>query len=61
MERNIAEGPPDNKFLWPLFMTDKQNGSFGYVMNLRPEELLLRKCISVVLNAFLKERDIAVI
>jgi serine/threonine protein kinase len=35
MERNIAEGPPDDKFLWPLFMTAEQDNSFGYVMNLR--------------------------
>jgi serine/threonine protein kinase len=39
MERNIAAGPPDgNKFLWPLFLTDEIDGSFGYVMNLRPKE-----------------------
>jgi serine/threonine protein kinase len=38
MERNITAGPPDNKFLWPLFLTDEQNGSFGYVMNLRTKE-----------------------
>jgi serine/threonine protein kinase len=38
MENNIANGPPDTKFLWPLFMTDEQNGSFGYVMDLRPKE-----------------------
>ncbi|MCL2187067.1 MAG: hypothetical protein FWB86_14645, partial [Treponema sp.] len=26
------------KFLWPLFLTGEQDGSFGYVMNLRPKE-----------------------
>jgi serine/threonine protein kinase len=38
METNITAGPPDNKFLWPLFLTGEQEGSFGYVMNLRPKE-----------------------
>ncbi len=38
MEANIAEGSPDIKFLWPLFLTNEQEGSFGYVMNLRPKE-----------------------
>jgi DNA-binding helix-hairpin-helix protein with protein kinase domain len=38
MEKNIAEGPPDNKFLWPLFMTDERDNSFGYVMPLRLQE-----------------------
>ena len=38
METNIAAGPPDSKFLWPLFLTSEQGGSFGYVMNLRPKE-----------------------
>jgi hypothetical protein len=38
METNIASGPPDGKFLWPLFLTGEQRGSFGYVMNLRPKE-----------------------
>jgi serine/threonine protein kinase len=44
MEKNIADGPPDgaspdgDKFLWPLFLTDERDGSFGYVMNLRPKE-----------------------
>jgi len=38
MESNIAAGPPDSKFLWPLFLTSEQEGSFGYVMNLRPKE-----------------------
>jgi serine/threonine protein kinase len=38
LETNIASGPPDNKFLWPLFLTSEQQGSFGYVMNLRTKE-----------------------
>ena len=38
MEANISAGPPDGKFLWPLFMASEQKGSFGYVMDLRPKE-----------------------
>jgi serine/threonine protein kinase len=38
LETNIASGPPDNKFLWPLFLTNEQQDSFGYVMNLRTKE-----------------------
>jgi len=38
MEANITAGSPDSKFLWPLFLTSEQSGSFGYVMNLRPQE-----------------------
>jgi len=38
MQKNINEGPPDDKFLWPLFMTVEHKGQFGYVMNLRPKE-----------------------
>jgi serine/threonine protein kinase len=36
MEANITAGPPDDKFLWPRFLTGEQEGSFGYVMDLRP-------------------------
>lgn len=34
---NIAKGAPTAAFLWPLFLTDREGGSFGYIMNLRPE------------------------
>lgn len=33
---NINSGSPSAKFLWPLYLTQKQNGSYGYIMNLRP-------------------------
>lgn len=33
---NIMHGKPTNEFLWPLDMTDVVEGSFGYVMDLRP-------------------------
>lgn len=34
---NIMKGAPDGKFLWPLYMTEERDGSFGYVMDLRPK------------------------
>lgn len=37
LQTNIANGAPDSKFLWPLYLTEELNGSFGYVMNLRPK------------------------
>lgn len=35
--KNIREGAPTASFLWPLAMTENYRGSFGYVMDLRPE------------------------
>ena len=35
LQDNIARGAPDEKFLWPLYLTEEKNKSFGYVMNLR--------------------------
>lgn len=37
LEHNIANGAPSDAFLWPEYLTDKQNGSYGYVMRLRPQ------------------------
>jgi len=34
---NIAKGAPTAAFLWPLFLTEQKDGSFGYIMNLRPK------------------------
>lgn len=36
LEKNIAHGAPSNAFLWPEHITNRQYGSFGYVMKLRP-------------------------
>ena len=33
----IHKRPPSEAFLWPLYLTKKINGQFGYIMNLRPE------------------------
>lgn len=37
LERNIASGAPSDAFLWPEFLTEKQCGSYGYIMKLRPQ------------------------
>lgn len=37
LQTNIANGAPDKRFLWPLYLTEERDGSFGYVMNLRPK------------------------
>jgi len=38
LRTNVEKGSPDKKFLWPLYLTEDRNGSFGYVMELRPKE-----------------------
>ena len=37
LENNIADGAPSEAFLWPEYLTKKQNGSYGYIMKLRPQ------------------------
>lgn len=37
LKYNIDEGAPTKAFLWPLLLTRKLYGSFGYVMKLRPQ------------------------
>lgn len=37
LQENIKNGAPDGKFLWPLYLTEEHNNSFGYVMDLRPK------------------------
>ncbi|MBQ8149990.1 MAG: serine/threonine protein kinase [Clostridia bacterium] len=37
LEYNIAKGAPADAFLWPLAITEKLNGSFGYLMAIRPD------------------------
>jgi serine/threonine protein kinase len=50
IKRNIEKGAPTSAFLWPLFLTVQMDDSFGYVMDLRPQNyrdfadfLLVRK------------------
>lgn len=39
IRRNIKDGEPNNKFLWPKYMTkvDSKTGAFGYFMELKPD------------------------
>lgn len=37
LERNIVSGAPSDAFLWPEDLTEKQQGSYGYIMKLRPK------------------------
>ena len=38
LQKNVINGAPSNVFLWPLGISEKQMGSFGYIMNLRPKK-----------------------
>lgn len=40
LENNISKGTPSECFLWPLFLTEEMDGSFGYVMDLRPKRFV---------------------
>ncbi len=63
IQNNIKKGAPTKAFLWPLEITEYFEGSFGYLMELRPPEykdfslFLLAKTrfssISAVVNAAL--------
>lgn len=35
LENNVKQGPPSPSFLWPLAVSNRQFGSFGYIMKLR--------------------------
>lgn len=37
LQQNILNGSPSDAFLWPEFLTERQYGSCGYVMRLRPQ------------------------
>jgi serine/threonine protein kinase len=37
LDNNVKQGAPNQSFLWPIAITEKQNGSFGYIMKLRPK------------------------
>ena len=36
LQKNVDAGAPSEAFIWPEFLTMKENGSYGYVMKLRP-------------------------
>ncbi|MGM9639213.1 MAG: hypothetical protein ACI3XT_06445 [Butyricicoccaceae bacterium] len=37
---NIAHGAPSPQFLWPQDVTERRSGSFGYIMDLRPDRFV---------------------
>ena len=37
LERNIEKGKPSDSFLWPQDIVTNSDGSFGYIMDLRPK------------------------
>ncbi len=63
LENNINKTSPSDAFLWPKFITSRYAGSFGYLMDLRPDgyyefsDFLLAKVkfksISAVINSAL--------
>ncbi len=67
LEHNINSGAPSDAFLWPEFLTEKQQGSYGYIMELRPQNyyefgnfLLAKvsfKSFAAMLNAAMKICD----
>lgn len=38
IKQNIMRGIPSKEFLWPLDITEWRDGTFGYVMDLRPDD-----------------------
>ena len=38
LERNITACAPSDAFIWPEYLTKKENGSYGYIMKLRPAD-----------------------
>lgn len=38
LENNVSAGAPSPAFIWPEYLTRKENGSYGYVMKLRPQD-----------------------
>lgn len=37
LKYNIDNEAPSDAFIWPEFLTKKENGSYGYIMKLRPK------------------------
>lgn len=57
---NIKQGAPTKNFLWPLKLTKYQNGSFGYIMPLRPKrfnELGEIACTKRFPNSYFKSME----
>lgn len=37
LKKNVVDGSPEPVFLWPKAITEQTKGSFGYIMELRPQ------------------------
>ena len=63
IQNNIKKGAPTSAFLWPLEITEYFEGSFGYLMELRPPEykdfsLLIRDAIKVRKDRKIYEKNL---
>ncbi|MCC8070225.1 MAG: serine/threonine-protein kinase [Bacteroidales bacterium] len=38
LEKNVSSGAPNAAFIWPEYLTVRENGSYGYIMRLRPKD-----------------------
>jgi eukaryotic-like serine/threonine-protein kinase len=47
LKNNVQIGSPSSEFLWPLAITKKMHGSFGYIMELRPERFVQESTLLV--------------
>ena len=36
IKHNVEKGKPSDEFLWPIDITEWQDNTFGYIMDLRP-------------------------
>lgn len=52
---NIDSGPPADEFLWPVSISEYSENSFGYIMNIRPDNY---KSFTSVLNATSKIKSL---
>lgn len=58
LNNNTIKGSPSKEFLWPLAVTEEHGGSFGYIMELRPDEF---KDFAHILNAKVKYKNTDVV
>ena len=57
IKRNITDGAPSGKFLWPQYLTkETADGTFGYLMDLKPDSF---DAFTDILNTYkLKTRKV---
>ena len=47
LKNNVRIGSPSAEFLWPLAITGYEHGSFGYIMELRPDRFVQESTLLV--------------